>query len=211
MRLPQCLGGWEQEEQSSFCSRAMRWGAGAGLPWSLGSLWALLNTQSSHFISAPRQESSHPSLQDSSVKSSHSLVCWRNPQWVRSVNMWQLSTVAVFILWCVPSQNLTNFQGSVRGDKTGCQELSFTYCTRVCTTTTGKSLGVCKLRKLLLWGMLNWSNLWNYCWYSLLYLALSKSQYGTTAFKCQWAYVKCTRTKICSFHNFEVDFWVNSK
>uniref|UniRef100_A0A8C0AVZ9 Sodium-dependent multivitamin transporter n=1 Tax=Buteo japonicus TaxID=224669 RepID=A0A8C0AVZ9_9AVES len=32
MRLPQCTGGWEWEQQSSFRSKAMRWGVDAGLP-----------------------------------------------------------------------------------------------------------------------------------------------------------------------------------
>lgn len=89
-------------------------------------LCALLSTQSSHLASAPCQETSNPSLQGSSVKSRHSPVCWRNPQWVQNVNMPQLSTAAVFILWCMNSGSLTNSQGSVKGDKTSCQELSFT-------------------------------------------------------------------------------------
>ena len=92
----------------------------------LGSLCALLSTQSSHLASVPCQETSDPSLQGSSVKSSCLRACWRNPQWVQNVNMPQLSTAAVFILWCMDSESLTNSQGSVKGDKRSCHELSFT-------------------------------------------------------------------------------------
>lgn len=122
----------------------------------LGSLCSLLSTQSNHLASAPCQETSDPSLQGSSAKSSCSPACWRNPQWVQNVNMPQLSTAAVFILWCMDSGSLTNSQGSVKGDKTSCQELSF-IAQGFAPPLLEKNLGVCKLRsrKLLPWGMLN--------------------------------------------------------
>lgn len=152
--MPQCLVGWVQETQSSFCSTAMRWGAGAGLPASWVSVGTAEHSDQSLDISTmPRDE---PPFTTGGQCEEQSFNCLLEKPAVRS--KWKRVPViyaAVFILWVL--QNLTNSQVSGRGDKTGCQELSFTYCTRVCTTTTGKSLGVCKLRsrKLLLWGMLN--------------------------------------------------------
>lgn len=92
---------------------------------AFGSLRALWSTQSSHLASAPCQETSDPSLQGSSAKSSRLPACSRNPQGLQNVNMPQLSTGAVFILWSMDSGSLTNSQGSVKGDKTSCQQLSF--------------------------------------------------------------------------------------
>lgn len=144
MRSLQCLVVGSRRNKA--LSAPQQWGGEWMLGYlPVGSLWALLNAQSSHLPSAPCQETSDPSLQDSSVRSSHSPACWRNPQCVHNVNMPQLPTVAVFILWCVDSWSLTNSPGSVGGDKAVFQELSFTYCTRVCTTTTAtrKTLSVC--------------------------------------------------------------------
>lgn len=49
MRLPQCLGGWEQEKQS--CSTGMRWGEDAGLPASWVSMGTVEYPQQSLDIS----------------------------------------------------------------------------------------------------------------------------------------------------------------
>lgn len=149
---------------------------------------------------------SDPSLQGSSVKSSHSPACWRNTQRVQNVNMPQLSTAAVSILWFMDSGSLTNSEGSVKSDKTSYQELSF-----------AAQGFVPPLEKS--WVSANWdveiTALENVKLNQSLQLLLVRFAVSSPFGESVWDYrfqmdservPNAPETKMCAFHSFEVDF-----